>query len=300
MKRQSYQQYLTPMTYSRRIVMFFIVFLLALAATGLIIGAIPSWKSPSARHDFIEISVLQDIVLFILPAFLSAFMMSRRPFGFLGIPVKVKGMAVLGIVLIFILGIPAINQLVYWNEHISLPASLADLEHTLRSMEDAAGIATGIMMSSVSLEGLCVEIAVIGLLAPLSEELFFRGAMQRIFASGKGMSPHLAIWLSAVLFSLFHFQFFGFFPRMILGAFFGYLFYWTGSIWVSVLAHALNNTLVVVTMYIARVYPDKALPDDLGVTVGSFPWFAVISAILVGLVFVFYRRPLFLFSASKK
>ncbi|HMR19324.1 MAG TPA: CPBP family intramembrane metalloprotease, partial [Sphingobacterium sp.] len=55
---------------------------------------------------------------------------------------------------------------------------------------------------------------------------------------------HLAIWITAVVFSAIHFQFYGFFPRLLLGAFFGYMMAWTQNIWVPVVAHFINNASV--------------------------------------------------------
>ncbi len=75
--------------------------------------------------------------------------------------------------------------------------------------------------------------------------IFFRGALQRIMATG-GVSAHAAIWIAAFVFSAFHMQFFGFLPRLLIGAFFGYLLWWSGSLWLPVCAHALNNTMALV------------------------------------------------------
>ncbi|MDE7136319.1 MAG: CPBP family intramembrane metalloprotease, partial [Muribaculaceae bacterium] len=45
--------------------------------------------------------------------------------------------------------------------------------------------------------------------------------------------------------------FYGFVPRILMGAYFGYLIWWTGSLWVPVIAHAFNNSLVVVIQWIS-------------------------------------------------
>ena len=56
------------------------------------------------------------------------------------------------------------------------------------------------------------------------------------------------IWTAAILFSAFHLQFYGFFPRMLLGAYFGYLLYWSHSIWLPIFAHFINNAIAVITL----------------------------------------------------
>ncbi|MDB4655998.1 CPBP family intramembrane metalloprotease, partial [Flavobacteriales bacterium] len=62
-------------------------------------------------------------------------------------------------------------------------------------------------------------------------------------------NPHLAIWVTAVVFSAVHFQFLGFVPRMLMGAAMGYLFFWSGNLWYPIMAHFTNNAMAVVLSY---------------------------------------------------
>jgi membrane protease YdiL (CAAX protease family) len=103
----------------------------------------------------------------------------------------------------------------------------------------------------------------IALIPALGEEFLFRGTVQRIFAEWF-RSEHLAIWAAALLFSLMHYQFLGLIPRVMLGALFGYLFAWTGSIWVAVLAHFVNNGLAVVYYYCFFRGNVEVEPDHIG------------------------------------
>ena len=92
---------------------------------------------------------------------------------------------------------------------------------------------------------LIFSVLIVGIFAGFSEELFFRGAFQRLLSSGN-MNCHAAIWLTAFVFSATHLQFYGFFPRMFLGAYFGYLLYWSRCLWVPVIVHITNNVLYIV------------------------------------------------------
>ena len=56
---------------------------------------------------------------------------------------------------------------------------------------------------------------------------------------------HVSIWVVAAVFSALHMQFFGFIPRLVLGGLFGYLYFWSRTIWVPVLAHFINNLIAV-------------------------------------------------------
>jgi len=91
-------------------------------------------------------------------------------------------------------------------------------------------------------------------MAGLTEELLFRGAILSAIRE-KIKNPHVAIWIVAFLFSAIHFQFYGFIPRLILGAFLGYLLFWSRSIWIPILVHFLNNTITVAA-YKAGLFQD--------------------------------------------
>lgn len=125
--------------------------------------------------------------------------------------------------------------------------------------------------------------------------MFFRAGLQKALTSS-GLNHHLAIWTAAFIFSAVHFQFFGFVPRLLLGALFGYLYCYTGSIWIAATAHALNNSLVVLSAWLtARGVVDVRF-DEIG-TGGEYGWlFALASAVLTtGFIIylwnIFFRRP---------
>jgi membrane protease YdiL (CAAX protease family) len=129
----------------------------------------------------------------------------------------------------------------------------------------------------------------ISLFGPVLEEVLFRGGLQRILAT-RPMNIHIAIWISAFIFSAIHFQSFGFFPRLIIGAFFGYLAYWSGSLWIAVIAHAVNNSTVIIAHAINNTYGYNL--DSLGVVDdGSLPVVATISLIItIVLIYLFPKN----------
>ena len=141
------------------------------------------------------------------------------------------------------------NRLVAWNESIHLPASWSGLESVLRDSENAAQAMVQQIMGGSTVWDLIAAILIVGVLTGIAEELFFRGALQRLLQSKFG-NKHLAIWSAAFIFSAVHLQFFGFFPRLLMGAYFGYLVVWSGSLRLSMFAHALNNSLVVLNFWL--------------------------------------------------
>ncbi|MBD5300448.1 MAG: CPBP family intramembrane metalloprotease [Bacteroides sp.] len=229
-------------------------------------------------------TVIQDCVIFILPAIVSALLISPYPARFLGID-KVFDIRMLILALMaMIVSIPAMNSLVAFNESLTLPDSLSGIENLMRNAEEQAQESVKILLGRHSIGSLIVNILIVGVLAGLSEEIFFRGALQRILLSGR-MNVHLAIWLTAFIFSAFHLQFFGFLPRLLLGAYFGYLFYWSRSLWLAVIMHTFNNSIVVYSMWKANgveVTSENESINNLGV--GSPV--LIIASIILSVVFL--------------
>jgi membrane protease YdiL (CAAX protease family) len=132
------------------------------------------------------------------------------------------------------------------------------------------------------------NIFMIAVLPALGEELLFRGVIQRIFTSWI-RNYHWGIWIAAFLFSAMHMQFYGFLPRMALGAMFGYLLVWTGTMWVPILAHFVNNTMGVLAYYfISKGVISKDI-EQWGSGSEQFPM-VLLSMVSVGLLlFLIWR-----------
>jgi membrane protease YdiL (CAAX protease family) len=129
---------------------------------------------------------------------------------------------------------------------------------------------------------LIIALIVVVLLPAVGEEVLFRGIIQRKLAQ-HWANVHVAIWVSAAIFSAIHFQFFGFLPRMILGALFGYLYYWSGRLSVAITAHFINNGFVLVMMFLYNI---KVLDINIEET-KSLPLMTIIaSAVLtIGILY---------------
>ena len=186
-----------------------------------------------------------NIFLFFLPAAGTAYLCSHHPAGFLNmrrIPdIKVVLLSVLMLLMVF----PLIDVTTYFNEKMRLPEFMAPLENWMRTTEDLAAGLTEKMLSEEGVIPFFINILIIGVMAGVTEELLFRGTLLTILRE-KIKNPHVAIWIIASLFSAIHFQFYGFIPRLLLGAIFGYMLYWSHSIWIPVIAHFLNNTIILI------------------------------------------------------
>lgn len=248
-------------SYSIRIFYFLIVTLVGLIVASIAMAAVMGVLQGAVALRIA--TVVQDLLLFVAPAVVVALLVTDRPSELLCIG-RLPSLFVTMISFVALMcSIPAMNQLVEWNEGLALPDALASVEDWMRRSEAAVQSQVEMLLEGTSEAELIVNILIVAVLAGVSEELFFRGALQRLISS-KPISHHAAIWVTAFLFSAFHMQFFGFFPRLLLGAFFGYLLYWSGSIWLPVAMHALNNGLVVYSSWHMRV-----MPEGQGVDIGS-------------------------------
>jgi membrane protease YdiL (CAAX protease family) len=191
------------------------------------------------------------------------------------------------IVLVWIVALPAMNYIVEWNNNLHLPASLKDIEQYLREMEDSAQAVTSSLLSTKSWGMMIMMVVVVALLTALGEETFFRAGLLGSMHTGK-VNRHVAVWTVAILFSAFHMQFYGFVPRMLLGAWFGYVMLWCGEVWTPMIGHALNNGMVVIMTFLAdqHIIGENYL-DKLG---NDNHWLALGSAVLTAIVIIVFMR----------
>ena len=192
------------------------------------------------------------ILIFLLPALSIAFLCSKEPLSFLCIKKSIDTKAILLSAAMVVLLFPTVDITSYLNSNIHLPEFMAPIENWIRETEEYAGKIIDKLLSKEGIIPFAVNILVIGVMAGIGEELLFRGVLLSIIRK-KIKNPHIAIWIVAFIFSAIHFQFLGFIPRMILGAFMGYLLYWTNNIWVPVFAHFLNNAMSI-TGYKINLY----------------------------------------------
>ena len=141
------------------------------------------------------------------------------------------------------------SQIIEWNANLNYDGAFWQWA---KEREDLAEKFTKFFTTFNSSGEFLFAFFVIAVLPAVGEEFCFRGWLQPALQKATG-NPHIAIWLSAALFSAFHFQFFGFAPRMLLGAMFGYFMYWSGNLWIPITAHFVNNGLSLVMLYMNQL-----------------------------------------------
>lgn len=278
------------MTFGRRLLMFVCLSVICMLLTGVVM-AVVTHSGVTVRSLRIA-TIIQDLLMFITPAILCGVIFSAVPARYMGIEKMPGALSFILAIGIMICSVPLMNCIIAWNESLHLPSSMAALEQSMKASEESARQAIALLMGGSGVGSLVMSVLIIGVLAGFSEELYFRGGIQRLLVT-RPMNVHAAIWLTAFIFSAIHLQFYGFFPRLLLGAFFGYLLCWSGSLWLPILCHIFNNSVIcVATWRVARtgVPGEKSIVDLIGSNPATdWPWIAA-SIIAVTILLILLRR----------
>ncbi len=234
--------------------------------------------------------LLQGILVFGLPAWLCAYLWSQNSANYLSIKKPYHYSNWVTAVIIIIGAFPIVNLLSYLNNAIELPAYMAPLEMWMRAMEMSANALIEEFMQTRGIWALLFNLLVMAITPAICEEMLFRGVIQRIL--GNALGKHWGIWLSAFIFSFIHLQFYGFFPRLLLGALFGYMLLYSGSLWIPIVAHFTHNALSIIIYYIGMNYGIAAEMESIGY--GNSWWLSVIGAVLfcTALWYFLKQRPI--------
>ena len=276
------------------------IFLLSIPA----MGSIALFPQPLSVNELKWVQLIQTAALFLLPPLLMAFLWAKQPSEWLKLKTETRGYGLWAIFLM-LMALPAINLVGYFNQQMSLPAFLEPLEQWMKTAEANAAHLTEQFLSVTTFDGLIINILLMALLPAVAEELTFRGVLQNLFEvkdetlKKKGNRVHIAIWCSAILFSAIHMQFYGFLPRMLMGALFGYALVWTGSLWIPILMHFTNNAMAVILYFLAiRSGWDMDKVDTIGTN--DTLWLGVVSLVLTIIGIYAFRRSTTMSNASSR
>ena len=259
------------------------VYLMALLVCSLIGGAITFFLAVGNDIDKLKLGqAISSTLLFIAPPLLLYAFTRSQPMREIGFrKPNSPWMLLIGVALMFV-SLPLTNLLGSWNEKMDFGAMFETLEAMLKQMEEAAGDLTERMLQVDTFGGLLVNLLVIALIPAIGEELTFRGMLQQSLTK-RVKNVHVAVLLSAFIFSFIHFQFYGFLPRMFLGMILGYMFYYSGSLWTGILMHFVNNGTAVVAAYLEHKGLTDVDYEHFGAT--SNLWLILLSLVVtVGLI----------------
>ena len=256
-----------------------LLFLIILFVSGLIGVAISAIFMAAGDTGMKIAQGLSSIFMFVVPPIVYYYVTRMKhqmyDLGFRK-PANPWWLLLIGVVLMFI-SLPVTNQLTRWNEAMSFGGVFEKLEDYLKMLEETAAATTEKMLNVDTIGGLLLNLLVIALIPAVGEELTFRGVLQQGLMR-RVKSPHVAILLSAAIFSFIHFQFYGFLPRMFLGILLGYMFYITGSLWTSIAMHFVNNGTAVVLYYLNNKGIIDIDPEHFGEM--QYSWLITISFVV--------------------
>lgn len=222
---------------------------------------------------------------FLVPALLFGWL--KYPGGdYLKLNRRFNGWLMMMAIVTLVAASPLISYTYELNQQLDLPSFMDPIEKMIRDSASANEKLTNLFLKMPLTADLFINLIVIAIIPAIAEELFFRGCVQQVIKEWF-RNIHVAIWIAAFIFSFIHFEFYGFVPRMLLGALLGYLFYWSGSLWVSIAAHAFVNGGQILLAYLHEhgniqfdISGDEALPA-----------YAVVAStvVLAGMLFLYKK-----------
>ena len=234
------------------------------------------------------IQLFSAIGLFLVPPFFYGKITSENWIQKLSLSQLGKPINYLLILVLMVVSTAFVSWVIELNASMVLPEFMSGIEQWMRIQENKMGAATAILLTYDGIGSLFYILIIVAVVPALGEELLFRGILQKIFINWVN-NPHVGIWITAILFSAFHMQFFGFFPRLLLGLMFGYVFWWSKSLWLPILGHFINNGSVVVASYFFPEMIDDADISFFSDTEYGFVFY-IGSFIISAVVFYLIRK----------
>ncbi|MEP7141680.1 MAG: type II CAAX endopeptidase family protein [Ferruginibacter sp.] len=226
---------------------------------------------------------ISTLFLFFLPTVFYAWLCHKKPFVHLGFKKFNAGSAAI-VVLIMLAALPMVSSLQDLTE--MLPWSKATLLK-FKAAEDAYNEQVAVIARMNGFLDYLISVIVIAFLPAVFEETLFRGGIQNLLSRWFKM-PVLAILVTAIIFSAFHFSYLGFLSRFALGFVLGWIYYRTGNIWLNIIGHFFNNAIAITYMYAATKTGQKMDPSKMD---DHFPlWIGLASITVVYVLFILFEK----------
>ena len=262
---------------------FFVIGLLGTYAltiiTGISLEQVGALDTLDPKHPWLPFFIrgmqaVQFIGLFLVPSwFAGKYFTTQSASSYLGLrKPNYPGFWLVGTFAILI-ALPMVQWLGEINRAIEFPS---ELTNWIRSKEDEANETVKALLSRHTVKDLLLNLFFIAGLAAVGEELLFRGVVQRIFVRQFGQAWP-AIIFSAFLFAALHMQFYGFFPRLALGILLGAIYWYSGSLWVAILAHFVYDAILITLVY----FNPAMLNDEPVVSQEALLYSGLLSALMV-------------------
>ena len=249
------------------------------------VGNMSKWTGANPKMlTFVRgMLLIQFLGLFVIPSLLFAYFSDPKPWQYIGLKRPIKPIYWIFGIASLIIAITLVEYTGLLNREINFGPA----QQWMQSMEDEAMQQIKFMLGKRTPGELITNLIFISLFAGIGEELFFRGVLQRLFIK-MFKNPWAGILVAAFIFSVIHFQFYGFIPRFILGILLGAIYWYSGSLWPAIVAHFAYDAFAVILIYFR---PDMADNENMNAMMGNLIIMATISlAIVIGIVIAMKKR----------
>lgn len=253
------------------------IILSSITGVGLLeVKNIDQWNPSDPRmiHFIRGLLLIQFLGLFLIPSLLFAYFSDPKPLNYVGLKQPVKPIFWLLAIVAMFVAIPAVEYIGALNQKMNFGA---ETQQWMKNMEEEAAKQIQFMLSKHTPTELILNLIFVSLFAGIGEEIFFRGILQRLFIRAF-KNPWMGIVLTAAIFSAFHFQFFGFFPRLMLGIVLGVIYWYSGNLWTAILAHFIYDGSIIVLAYLNPSIVKN--PDQSIISSGNLAAYGLISLAL--------------------
>ena len=237
------------------------------------------------------IQIFSSIGIFVIPAMIFSYLKTGNSLQYLQWKKNIEVNPTIFSVFIMVVAFPILLVLMIGNQAMVLPDFLQGLESWMKEQEEQLAGLTEAFLRMDGFGDFLLNLLMIAIIPAIGEEMLFRGGLQKLLQDWT-QKPHLAIFISAAIFSAIHVQFYGFVPRMVIGMLLGYLFYWSGNLWYPIIGHFINNGVQVVAVYAGQIDASSEAP-----TFSTMPpesqmslAFMVVGSLVIGSILLkFYR-----------
>ncbi|WP_192822410.1 CPBP family intramembrane glutamic endopeptidase [Rufibacter sp. LB8] len=237
---------------------------------------------PDGRQALLVYQAITHFVGFTVGPAAFLYFNAHYPVDYLSPRPSVPVVLLLASAVLIVLIMPANSWLIDWNANVKFPEFLQAFEKEAKETEERLKVLTQYLTKFDSVGAMLLGVLIVAIIPAIGEELLFRGVVQQELIRWF-RNPHVGIWLAAFLFGAIHFQFYGFFPRMILGVVLGYLYFWSKNIWVPIAGHFMNNGFTVFILYLQQ---RGSIQLDIESTEAS-PWYLSLVSLVISLAVMF-------------
>lgn len=237
--------------------------LLALLSGAILFGVSLSEIQPALNDSVDPVNIayqkyLQSVIslgMFVVAPLTIAYSLSSNSIkGYLKLDYYPGHSVALLVAIIMILSLPMNNYFTYLNGQLDLPQGFSGIQDYMEDQENRAYKVFERFLNVTGVGPLLINLLVIGVIPAIGEELLFRGVLQKIFIRWT-RNAFFGVLITSIAFAVLHFQFLSVLPRFVLGMILGYIFVWTRSLWMPIIAHFVNNALAVI--YYHLMYNNK-------------------------------------------